>query len=242
MIKNLPNLFTLTNLFLGCCALVFIFSGNLCAAALCTVGCFIMDYADGFTARFLNVSGPLGKELDSMADMVSFGVVPGAILYYLLFQKSGCNLNAALDKSFLLPCAAAFPAFLLSAAAGLRLAKFNIDTRQSNYFLGLSTPACTVFILGLGLAFQHNQFGLGDFISNPYFLYTCIAVFSLLMVSEIPMFGMKLKPGGWRSNQVTFIGAALGVAILVFFKAIGLSLCILLYILGSVLFLKKETA
>lgn len=217
--------------------MVHIFYGDLLTAALFTFGCFFFDYADGLTARALNITGPLGKELDSLADMVSFGVVPGAILYHLL------ALNFCSDTQFVeqsQPCYAAFPAFILSAAAGLRLGKFNIDTRQTKHFLGLTTPACTVFVMGLGITVSENLFGLQAFLGQTWVVALVIISFSALMLCEVPMFGMKLKPGGWRSNKVTLLGGISGILVLVLLKAPGLSLCVLLYIIGSMLFLKKE--
>lgn len=186
----------------------------------------MFDYLDGMAARALGVGSPLGKELDSLADMVSFGVVPGAMLYRLL--SGDVSISAAFGHSFVEVWA--LPAFLLTAFSGLRLAKFNLDTRQTQYFLGLSTPACTVFVLGLSLAAHHDLFGLKLLIQNHWFLYTLIGVLSLLLLSEIPMFGMKIKRLDWKSNLLNLAFLVLFGGLVYFLKELALSAIIVCYI------------
>jgi CDP-diacylglycerol---serine O-phosphatidyltransferase len=233
--RHLPNFITLCNLFFGCCALLFTLNGAHAEAAWCTGGSFLCDYADGMIARALRVSSPLGKELDSLADVVSFGVVPGAMLYMLL-KYSVCADGAALSSGV---CFQALPAFVLSMFSALRLGKFNLDTRQTTYFIGLSTPACTVLVLGLVLAADADRFGIRTFALNPLLLYALTGALSALLVSEIPMFGMKIKKFDLRSNVFNLAFLGLFVIGLFFLKELALVFIILLYIALS-LVLKKN--
>ncbi len=233
--KHLPNALTLANLFCGCCALLYTFYWQPEMAAMFTAASFGFDYLDGMASRALKVSSPLGKELDSLADVVSFGVVPGAMLYRLLSGEP--SISAAFGNSFVEM--AALPAFVLSAFSALRLAKFNLDTRQANYFIGLSTPACTVFVLGLTLSAHHDLFELKEFIENQWLLYGLIALLSWLLVSEIPMFGMKIKRFDWKSNVFNLVFLALFAVLVFFLQELALSAIIVCYIVLSVFFKKK---
>ena len=236
--KHIPNALTLANLFCGCCALLFTFYWRPEVAAMFTAGSFFFDYLDGMVARALKVSSPLGKELDSLADVVSFGVVPGAMLFQLIAGQGSFvpGWNTQLGQVM------ALPAFILSAFSALRLAKFNLDTRQANYFIGLSTPACTVFVLGLTLAANKDLFGLEEFIKNQWFVYGLIAVLSWLLVSEIPMFGMKIKRMDWASNAINLIFLGLFVVMVFLLKELALSAIIVVYILLSLVSKDKITA
>lgn len=238
--RHLPNLLTLANLFCGCCALLYTLHGEPVMAAWFTLGSFIFDYADGMTARALGVSSPLGKELDSLADVVSFGVVPGAMLYQLLVHSALNGMLGGPAWEVVVP--SAFPAFVLSAFSGLRLARFNLDTRQTSYFIGLSTPACTVLVLGLTLAAHHDRFGAAGFIQNTWLLYGLVALLSWLLNAEIPMFGMKVKSLDLRSNGLNLAFAGLFGVLIFFFKELALSCIILIYIALSLIFKNKVVA
>lgn len=240
--RHLPNLLTLANLFCGCCALLYTLHGDPLTAAWFTLGCFLCDYADGMAARALGVSSPLGKELDSLADVVSFGVVPGAMLYQLLTGGEtvatfvgGQGIGHSLSWVGL-------PAFVLSAFSGLRLARFNLDTRQTSYFIGLSTPACTVLVLGLTLAAHHDRFGMAVFIQNTWVLYGLVALLSWLLNAEVPMFGMKIKRFDLRSNVFNLVFLGLFVVLAFLFKELALALIILIYIALSLIFKNRVTA
>ena len=165
----------------------------LCVFGFLFVG-GIADYADGMIARWLKVKSPLGKELDSLADMVSFGVVPGAIIYMLLTKSEISMGSEPLIYWW------ALPGFLISVFAGLRLAKFNLDERQIEEFMGLNTPTCAMFIAGLMLIYHYNTAGLSEFVTEPLFLYSVVIVFSFLLIAEIPMFSFKFKGLKWRGN------------------------------------------
>lgn len=245
MRQHIPNLLTLSNLFCGCCAILYILHGEQGKAAFFTLGSFFFDYLDGMVARALKVSSPLGKELDSLADVVSFGVVPAAMLYMMVTRGTCAHLGrwmTAPPEMLGYVCAAALPAFVLAMFAALRLAKFNLDTRQGDYFIGLSTPACTVFVLGLALAVENDHFEVRQMLAHPWLLYGLIAVLSWLLVSEIPMFGMKIKRFDWPSNQLNLAFVGLFVLLVFFLRELALSAIIVCYLLASLLFRKKVVA
>lgn len=240
MRQYIPNLFTLSNLFCGCCAVVLLLYGQPAEAAWFILGSFLFDYGDGMIARAMKTTSPLGGQLDSLADVVSFGVVPATMLYGLLasaycpggFMQFFEGAGATSGMPAL--CLAAAPAFLLAMFSAYRLAKFNLDTRQKSYFVGLSTPGCTLFVLGLTLAAYANQLGIGSFLAaNAWILYGVVALFSYLLVAEIPMFALKFKGFGWHKNKLPYSFLALSLFLLFSLKGLGLSLVILVYILIS---------
>ena len=223
MKKYIPNAITLLNLFCGCCALISIFNQQYFATFIFLALGGLADYADGMVARLLKVNSPLGKELDSMADMVSFGVVPGAILYVLL------SLSFPEYKgSIVYP---ALPGFLVSMFSGLRLARFNLDTRQSEDFIGLNTPSSTMFVVGLMLIYHNNSLGMGDWVIHPALLYSSILILSFLLVAELPMFGFKFKGLQWSGNEIRWSFILLSFILVFLLKEASFAIIILLYIL-----------
>lgn len=228
MKKWIPNTLTLLNLFLGCCALVALLNQSYLLAIGFVTGGLVADFLDGAVARMLGVHSPLGKELDSFADMVTFGVVPGLILYILIAEGfSGGGFSGQLQWS-------ALPAFVLSAFSGLRLAKFNLDTRQSQTFLGLPTPSSAIFVLGLLLIWHYNSFQLGAWVGQPVVLYLVTLILSYLLVSEIPMFSFKLKALGWRGNEVRFSFLGISLILLLLLQEAAVSAIILIYLLINI--------
>lgn len=225
MKRHLPNVLTLLNLFCGCCAILCVLDQQFVLAfwLLFTAGWF--DFFDGLVARWLKVSSPLGGELDSMADMVSFGVVPGMILYVLLRESLGG------EGLMYWP---ATPAFLLSMLAGLRLAKFNLDTRQTDSFIGLPTPATTMYITGLMLIYHFDSLGLRDLVGNTYFLIANILICSYLLVAEIPMFSFKMKKFQWKGNEIQFVFMGLVILLTILIREAAFSVVIILYVLFSI--------
>ncbi|MEM1326257.1 MAG: CDP-diacylglycerol--serine O-phosphatidyltransferase [Bacteroidota bacterium] len=213
----LPNLVTLLNLAFGCLAVVFLFKGQWLTAVWCVGGSLLADFLDGAVARLLGVSSELGKQLDSLADVVSFGFVPGAILYHLL------TINFAYPEV----------GFLITLLSALRLGKFNIDTRQTDQFIGLPTPACTIFIIGVLLVHQFDAYNLGIFIVQPAVLLIITVLFSYLLVAELPLFSLKFKHLRWQENEWRFIFLILAVLLLLWLQSLGLLLVILLYLLIS---------
>ena len=226
MQKHLPNIITLTNLFFGCCALVSVLNEQFIPAFFFLLVAGVADYSDGMLARSLKVNSPLGKELDSLADMVSFGVVPGAILYTLLAKSFEVETSGAVIWQ-------ALPGFSISLFACLRLAKFNLDTRQSENFIGLNTPAATIFVAGLMLIYEMDSMGLRSFVLQAWFLYAATAILSFLLVAEISMISFKFKKFQWKGNEPRFIFLVLSVVFFILFKELAFSILILIYILYS---------
>jgi CDP-diacylglycerol--serine O-phosphatidyltransferase len=243
----IPNALTCLNLLCGCVALTFILDSNpaqinsaasgfahmvsaatwqpLVQAAYLIGIAAVADFFDGLVARALHVSSPIGKDLDSLADMVSFGVVPGAILFKLLQQVL---------LLYGLPVGLAYLAFTVSIFSALRLAKFNNDTRQTTSFIGLPTPACTLVVASLPLILAHDSFHITSFILNPWVLLGLTVLLSGLLVAEIPLFALKFKNLRWQDNSTQFIFLLLAVALLIGLQATAIPLVVLLYVLMSV--------
>ncbi|MFN4081592.1 MAG: CDP-alcohol phosphatidyltransferase family protein [Saprospiraceae bacterium] len=239
---QIPNILTLCNLLCGCAALLCVVSAQYHEAAFCLAGAFFFDYADGLVARALGVSSPMGKQLDSLADVVSFGVVPGAMLWSVLDAPAHAPLPGPLPAPFSLSVPA-LAGFALSAFAAYRLAKFNIDTRQQGYFLGLSTPACTLFVLGYTLSAHSSAAGSwAQVLHSKAVAYPLIAVLSALMVSEIPMFGLKFKRDAGLRNLWLMAPAAALALLFRQFGWLAFSIAVALYILASLLFRRQVLA
>jgi len=234
--RHLPNAVTCLNLLCGCLALTFIFRGELVMGAYLVGVAAVADFFDGLLARALRVSSPIGKDLDSLADMVSFGVVPGTIMYKLLGTISGVSAVTVTGNvvypSFLslLP----FCAFLIIIFSALRLAKFNNDTRQTTSFIGLPTPACTLVVASLPLILARNEFGLDRLILNPWLLLGLTVLLSGLLVAELPLFALKFKNLRWLGNRRRFIFVSLALGLVGWLRAAGIPLAVLLYVLLSV--------
>lgn len=181
------------------------------------------DFLDGLTARVLNQYSEFGKELDSLADMVTFGVVPGVIMYQLIFQALPENnlVGLALFSSCIPICSA------------LRLAKFNVGDNQINNFIGLPTPANAIFIGSLPLVMEYDQWGLGYQLSNPGILLTITGVVSFLLVSPIEMFSLKFKDLGWSGNKLRYIFLLISIGFLMVLHFTALPFIIILYALLS---------
>lgn len=227
---SVPNLLTLLNLGSGAMAVGCVFNFHLDLVPWFVAVSLFADFLDGFAARKLNIASPIGKELDSLADVVSFGVLPGSIVYQMLWQYFQISGR---DDLWLMVFSA--PAFLLTLAAALRLAKFNLDERQSDGFRGLPTPAMGLFVVSMLLAFLHNIHGWSTWLYRPEWLYTVVLVFSLLMLSEIPMLSFKFKNIAFRQNLWRYAFLITVVLMLLFFQFTGLFFCIPLYILFSIL-------
>ena len=213
MIRHLPNFLTCCNLICGCFAIVFLLEDRGVPAAYLVWAACVFDFLDGFVARLLKVSSPIGKELDSLADVVSFGVVPAMVMYRLI------GANTAMES---LP----YLAFMIAAFSALRLAIFNLDTRQSDSFIGLNTPANTLFITSLPLLPAH----VGTWLYQDWLLATLTVVFSLLLVSPIEIFALKFKNFSWADNKLRFTFLGLSVLLVVILGITALPLIIILYI------------
>ena len=225
LIKHIPNTITCLNLFSGCMSIVAAIGGDLRTAFIWIVGAAIFDFMDGFAARLLKAYSPMGKELDSLSDVVSFGVAPGMILYSLFSQAALLmNLQGCLA---LLP----FCAFVIPVFSGLRLAKFNIDERQTTSFIGMPVPAHALLWGSLACTLQPYVA-----IHASTLLYGGILlaiVTSYLLVSELPMFSMKVKNLSWKGNELRYVLGGCGLVFVLLFKIPGVAATILLYILLS---------
>ncbi|MGI4739502.1 MAG: CDP-alcohol phosphatidyltransferase family protein [Janthinobacterium lividum] len=234
MKKHLPNAITCLNLLCGCLALTFIFRGELVMGAYLVGAAAVADFFDGLLARALRVSSPIGKDLDSLADMVSFGVVPGAIMFKLFSQAVAPGPE---ESDFVLPSLwllAPCLGFIISIFSALRLAKFNNDTRQTTSFIGLPTPACTLVVASLPLILAADRFHLGGFLLSPVVLLILTVVLSGLLVAELPLFALKFKNLRWLGNRRRFIFVGLALILVATLHAAGIPVAVLLYVLLSV--------
>lgn len=224
MKKHIPNTLTCANLFCGCIALVCVFYYRLEYAPYFIALAAVFDFFDGFAARLLNVKSDIGLQLDSLADMVTFGVVPGAIIFHLI--------RISLDQ-YNFPEEYAYLAFIISIFSALRLAKFNVDTRQTESFIGLPTPANAILIASFPLILRQLPADhpiLHYTLLNPYFLFGFVILMSYLLISEIPMFSLKFKNLGWKDNKIRFIFVGLTAVLLVLFKYIAIPFVIIGYV------------
>ena len=226
-----PNTITCLNLFCGCISVISSFNGALETAAYFIFAAAVFDFLDGFAARWLQAYSAIGKELDSLADVVSFGVAPASIMYALLWtaaENQGFTMEAYSGGWWI-----AALAFVLAVYSALRLAKFNIDTRQTDSFIGLPTPANALFICSLAFISSGNHL-LSVLTGDPYFLLAVVVVFSQLLVSELPLFSLKFKSFDWKSNQIRYLFITVSAIILVIFHWSGLALVILVYVILSI--------
>jgi CDP-diacylglycerol--serine O-phosphatidyltransferase len=223
MKRHIPNALTCANLFSGCIGVVFAFKGDLNIAAYAVLISGICDFFDGFVARLLNVKSPIGKELDSLADMVSFGFLPGVVMFQLLAQSD--------FSSPYLP----YLGFLITIFSALRLAKFNIDTRQTEDFIGLNTPMNTLFIVSLPFI-QKDYPGL---INSSILLVAITVIMSFLLTSEIRIFSLKFGSLEWKQNKVKFIFLILSAVLIAFLKFAAIPFVLVLYISLSVLHFRR---
>lgn len=231
-VKNIPNTLTLINLVAGCLSIVSTFEGNLLLASYLILIASIFDFLDGFTARLLKAYSPLGKELDSLADLVSFGVAPAAILYHYL----KVSLSFPVNEGFSTGQVILVVPFLIAAFSALRLAIFNLDTRQTSSFIGLPTPANALLIVGLvlGMNSPFANFFQG-IVSSSYTLIVIIVVLSALLVSPIPMFSLKIKSLKLNESWQQFILLIIGALLIFLLGKAALLPIILFYIVFSLM-------
>ena len=235
MKKHIPNALTCLNLLCGCLALTFIFNPglhNLVVGAYFVGLAAVADFLDGLVARALRVSSPIGKDLDSLADIVSFGVVPGAMLFQLIISALGLSEPAAAPLASGLQYLP-FAAFTITIFSALRLAKFNNDTRQTNSFIGLPTPASTLVVASLPLILAANA---GEpttatgLVLNPWVLLGLTLLLSGLLVAELPLFALKFKNFGLVGNRQRYLFLLLAAALGLWLHAAAVPLMVLLYV------------
>lgn len=245
--KHIPNAITCCNLLCGCLAIVQAFEGNLVYAAYLVGMAAIFDFFDGFAARMLRVTSPIGKDLDSLADMVTFGVVPGIVMSRLLNKTLMDDVLRAADelKGDGFPKISleavntanliSYLPFIIIVFSALRLAKFNNDTRQTTSFIGLPTPANAILICSFPLILAFGNSTLANHvIENPYFLIIASVILSFFLIAEIPLFALKFRTFSWVGNRTRYIFLMLCVVLLILFRYTGIPLIILLYVLMSI--------
>lgn len=223
--KQIPNSLTLLNLLCGLIAIKYAVYGHLQIATGLMMASLFFDFFDGFAARALKVSSPIGKDLDSLADMVTFGVLPGFFMYHLIGQA----VQNEGQLTGYLPLAG----FLIPLLSAVRLAKFNNDTRQSDRFIGLPTPANSIFICSIGWIWQNNPSSV-EWLMQPLLLLALTILMSLLLVSEIRLLALKFKHFRFRGNEFRYILVAASAVLLVFFKMFAPPVIIVFYILLSI--------
>jgi CDP-diacylglycerol--serine O-phosphatidyltransferase len=224
MKKHIPNALTCANLLSGCIGIVFAFKGDLNIAAYAVLVSGIFDFFDGFSARLLKVKSEMGKELDSLADVISFGFLPGVVMFQLITQSN--------QSTAYLP----YVAFLITIFSALRLAKFNIDTRQSEDFIGLNTPMNSLFIVSLPFI-QQQYPGVLD---STLLLIGITILMSWLLVSEIKIYSLKFGTLNWKDNKVKYIFLMISAVLIAFLKFAAIPIVLILYISSSFLHFKDE--
>jgi len=260
---NVPNILTGFNFLCGVASVILSLSGRLDICIYPIFAALVFDYLDGFSARLLHQKSPMGKELDSLADLVSFGLAPGIWMFMILpsvlvKETVTSNINlivyyflqwfmAVIDgRSFnYLP----FIALLIPFLSLFRLAKFNIDTRQSMSFIGLPTPANTLFFMIFPILLFVSRdgaiaFSLRNFFFHPVILIGCCVIFSILLVAEIPLFSLKFSSYKFQDNIVRYTFLIVAVLVLIFLRFLGIPIIIVLYLVFSIIenkFVKKST-
>ena len=231
--RNIPNIITLANLTCGLLSIIFAFQGNLKMASLCIFAGAFFDFFDGLAARILKLSGELGKQLDSMADMVTFGVAPGFILFHFMYYLSNSTIfrHSIETDGLFLPASIALLIPILSA---YRLANFNIDTRQTNSFIGLPVPALAIFVA----AIPHINFEEFPMFIDMQFLTIIAIIMPILLVVEIPLFSLKFsKTESIKSRLNIFRITLILLAVILFFvfQFAAIPFIVILYIILSLL-------
>jgi CDP-diacylglycerol--serine O-phosphatidyltransferase len=239
--KHIPNFITLLNLVSGCIGIIFIFDGNLPVASYLIFLAALFDFLDGMVARILKVKSDIGKELDSLADIISFGLVPGFIMMKLLQISIGITeVNPGIIS--VIP----YLALLIPVFSAIRLAKFNIDSRQTYSFIGLPTPACAILIASFPLIIEQKTTLIGfepawfaNQITNPYLLIGLILILSYLLVAELPLFSLKISKNEPVKNRIKYVFIGISAILIILFYFLSVPFIMLFYILLSLFFKSK---
>ncbi len=243
MKRYIPNALTLLNLFCGCIAVIFAVNNNFVASALFVFLGIFFDFFDGFAARKLNVQSELGVQLDSLADMITSGLVPGIVMFKLIeltqltwvdnfYKTDSTNLLLEIGGGSFLP----FLGLAITLASAYRLAKFNIDIEQQAYFKGLPTPANTLLIVSLPLIMEfQNSDLINSIILNQWFLIGLTVFSCWILNSKIKLFALKFKTWNFKDNVARYIFILLCIVLLIVLKFAAIPLIILLYIMMSIL-------
>jgi CDP-diacylglycerol---serine O-phosphatidyltransferase len=224
--KHLPNAITCANLFSGCVGIVLAFQGELVAAAYAIFLSAIFDFFDGLASRVLKSFSGIGKDLDSLADMVSFGVLPAVIMYQLLLQAHQIDKVSSWLN---------FIAFLIPVFSALRLAKFNVDTRQEENFVGVPTPANAILIASFPIILSHHNSFYTPYLLNPYILSCFIIIMCSLLVMEMPIMSLKFKNRDFNKNIYRYLLLLFSAILILFFKFAAVPVIIFIYITLSII-------
>ena len=223
MKKHIPNSITCLNLFSGCIGILLLLKGDYTGAFYCVLASGIFDFFDGMVARLLHVKSLIGKELDSLADVVSFGFLPGAVMYMLLQEVT---TNPYLP----------YAGFIITVFSALRLAKFNIDERQTSDFIGVNTPMNTFLVISLPFIGEKYP----DYIFNVYVLLALTLILSFLLISEWRLFSMKLSSLTWADNKFKYIFVLIAALLIVFLGLLAIPFIFVLYLLFSWLYFSQK--
>ncbi len=223
--KGIPNVLTLGNLLCGCAGIIEILQNySITGACIFMLIALICDFLDGFLARLLKVSSPIGKELDSLADMVTFGVLPTMMLWSIMQEYAKIPLNTS------------YLAFFVACTSALRLAKFNIDTRQSDSFIGVPTPANAILIASIAYNLEQSS---TDWLTHCFYYQHFVILFTLvtsyLLVAELPLFAFKFKNFGWKGNEIRFLFLIFAILLILILKFVAIPWIIISYIILSIL-------
>lgn len=235
MKKHIPNFITSLNLLSGTLSVFAAFHGLLAEAALLLFLSSIFDFMDGFAARMLKAYSPMGKELDSLADLVSFGLAPMVMLHMMIKHVILGSFDADIFQQSFEVQALILSPFVATVFSGLRLAKFNVDTRQSDSFIGLTTTATGMFLASLAFVFDTGSGWLFDMVQHQWILLSFVPIFSFLLISEIPMFSLKFKSFGLKGNADKYILLLASLFFLIWMGMGGIAVTIALYVLFSLL-------
>ncbi len=240
IVSFIPNTITLLNALSGCLSITFAFTGNLTAAGFFILLAAVFDFFDGMAARLLKVSSAIGKELDSLADDISFGVAPSAIAFVLVSQALNPD-GTALSQLPVRTMVLCLLPFIMAAFSALRLAKFNLDERQTDKFIGLPTPANAMVWASMPFILKYNADGLfANYVIVPQVLIPLALVMSFLLVCELPLFSLKFKTWGFRGNQIRYIFLAISLVLIILMQFAAIPAIILIYVLMSVFAFKAD--
>lgn len=230
-VMNLPNLITSINLLLGCVSIVLLLNAQFELMFISISIALIADLLDGAVARLLNAASELGKQLDSLADMVSFGVLPGAVYYYLIKEYA---LTSGGQGEML-----AFVGFIVTITSAIRLGRFNIEAQAAAYFNGLPTPANAIWSLGLLYSIEFNGFGHA-FLVKPYVIFGALFLSSYLLNAPLRMFSLKFNPFKWKGHEIQILFLLISVLMFIFVQLDAFYWIIWLYVLSSLFYHYKK--
>ena len=240
--QHLPNLLTLCNLALGSLSVMMTFENHLMFASWLILLAALFDFLDGFTAKLLGAVSEFGKQLDSLADIISFGMAPASIVYKLMEYALRNELPfAGISGASLVERIYLYSPMLLVLFAAIRLAAYNIQDDSSG-FQGLATPAAAIFFAGLGMVvLSHPESGFAAFLLRPNYLLMTILIISILMILRIPMFSLKFPGFRWKGNEIRYLFIAVSLILLIILQEIALPVIILVYLLLSFISLLSKT-